>query len=289
MNKKYHKTRKCSTCNKELFYSCISSYNLAEKNKQKCRSCATVLYAKRKADCSFLLEESLEKYYWLGFIIADGHISKNNRLKITLAIKDTEHLEKLAKRLKTKITITKNVQCSLTAMNRKILSQLKKEYKIKHNKTQNPCDISNITGDNLEAFKIGFIDGDGNIISTGGKNSERKDFQIRIKCHKSWKDNLEYMFGKAYINSQGYALSCISNTVESKKLKQFAVENNLPFLERKWKNINLNYISRCETASLRVKKYLELKQQNKTNKYIADKLGISESGLYMLKRRNNLI
>jgi len=50
---------------------------------------------KKLADLSPLLNETLEAYYWMGFIMADGHLSKQNRLTVTLAIKDSDHLLKL--------------------------------------------------------------------------------------------------------------------------------------------------------------------------------------------------
>lgn len=239
----YKNTRFCPECNKELFYSCSSSYCLSRKRNSLCTSCSNLKKANRQNECSFLLKENLLRYYWLGFILADGHISNKDRLNITLAIKDINHLEKLAKLLNTKVKITKHGQCFISLMNTKVLSVLKDIYKIKSNKTENPCDISLIKGDNLKALSIGFIDGDGNITNTAGV---RKDFQIRIKTHKSWLENLKYMYGKAYINNSGYALTCISNTKESKKLKEFAINNSLPILKRKWEIVNLNYNSRTK-------------------------------------------
>ena len=47
---------------------------------------------KRKSNLKVLLDESLITYYWIGFIMADGHIHGNKRLHIALSTKDKTHL-----------------------------------------------------------------------------------------------------------------------------------------------------------------------------------------------------
>ena len=42
--------------------------------------------------------QSEEQFYWLGFMYADGNLSKKgNRIEIRLSIKDKDHLEKFKK------------------------------------------------------------------------------------------------------------------------------------------------------------------------------------------------
>ncbi len=41
-----------------------------------------------------LLNEDNETYYWIGFIMADGCISRNKTLSLGLAIQDEEHTGK---------------------------------------------------------------------------------------------------------------------------------------------------------------------------------------------------
>lgn len=53
----------------------------------------------KKCNLEKLLLDVPETYYWIGFILADGHISKNNRLVVTLSVKDKNHLIKLQKYL----------------------------------------------------------------------------------------------------------------------------------------------------------------------------------------------
>ena len=48
--------------------------------------------------CEKLLEDTPESFYWMGFLIADSHISiKNNRIELSLAEQDLEHLYKYSK------------------------------------------------------------------------------------------------------------------------------------------------------------------------------------------------
>ena len=53
---------------------------------------------------SKLLDGSNISYYWIGFILADGHMTKNNTIQINLNKKDILHLEKL-KSLRDGVTI----------------------------------------------------------------------------------------------------------------------------------------------------------------------------------------
>jgi len=232
-----------------------------------------------------LLGNSLVDYYWLGFILADGHIT-TKRLKVVLSIKDTSHLLKLANYLNTTIKYESiHNYPYIDIANKKILTSLKEKYNIADNKTENPPDITSIVGDNLTALTIGFIDGDGNIT----KLFNRKDFHIRVKVHKSWLNVLIYMFGKSYINNAGYALSVISNTKEVKKWKSFALKYNLPILNRKWDIIDMEFVSKQELGQnniIAVKKFL---QNGISRKKMCDILGISKSGLSLLIKRNNLV
>lgn len=86
--------------------------------------------------------DSEEKAYWLGFILADGNVYKNEKtyqhlLQIGLSIKDFAHLEKFKKFLKTNLPIKLNknkTSCILQVQSKKILSDLEK-YNIFPRKT----------------------------------------------------------------------------------------------------------------------------------------------------------
>lgn len=198
-------------------------------------------------DMSRLLDdESLVKYYWLGFLLADGSFASRGRLKVTLSSKDRGHLQKLQEFLQIKNihdTFGKYPDSTIAGMDVILLKELCRRYSIHSNKTENPPIITSITNDKLKALSIGFIDGDGSIC----KYSKRKDAFIRVKLHKTWLDTLNYIYpNKAKINKEGYAEACISGFIEVKKLKEFGIKNQLPILERKWNKIDLEYITRAE-------------------------------------------
>lgn len=289
----YYKTRNCPLCNKELKYSCVSSYCLATTHNANCRNCATKQYAKRIGDCSFLLDDTSEAYYWVGFCLADGHF-RNGRLLVTLSIKDLEHLKILADKLNITVNLTIKTQCKLAIMHLEIIEKLCKKFDIQQVKTYNPPNISifsQIPKNLLLALFAGFIDGDGNIQML----QYRKDCNLRIKCHSSWikileffRDNFLNNNSSVKINASGYAQLICSDSVILKELKSKVLELAIPVMERKWNKINMEHIGKTELSKIRIKKVKELLVLRKSKKDIQKELGISCSGLSMLIKRNNL-
>jgi len=213
---------------------------------------------RRSSNVKNLISGSLIGFYWVGFILADGYIQDNNRLYVTLSSKDKDHLNKLAlflninlrtgrAKVNDKIFDTATISCK-DVDNIPVLCNI---FNIDSNKSENPPDFNSyvFTEEQLLALIIGFIDGDGSIT----KMHKRKDFNLRIKCHSSWVDNLYFIEQTIYnycklpnkqpsltkINNQGYASLCISNNEIIKKLKIFTIEKSLPILERKWDKIIL--------------------------------------------------
>lgn len=274
----------CPNCGTIQNYSCENSLLLAMKKNTVCKTCSSFMKAKRKGNAEYLLGTTLDVYYWLGFIMADGHIS-NGRLAITLAYKDRAHLEKLAKNLNIEVKDSKDMtKSTITIMDKKIFTVLCSLYNITNNKTIIPCDITSLQNENLIAFSIGFIDGDGTIQQL----HNRKDFHISIKNYHTWLDNLKHMFGKSYINNAGYAVACLSNTEDCKNLKLFAIDNSLPILDRKWDIVDLNYTSKQEIAKQRINIVKQMITDNKSRKEIMNEISISKGGLSLLIQRNKL-
>lgn len=211
----------------------------------------------RKSKLNILLNESLTTYYWIGFILADGHIANNKRLCVALSIKDSEHLLKFAEYIQCtnilKGTRTYNgvahEYISITAQNIDVIPKLAAKFNIVSNKTENPPDMSayEITNEQRLALIIGFIDGDGSIV----KLTNRTDVNLKIKVHSKWFNNLVYIEDAIYayimevkkvesltrLNTQNYAELVISNNKVIKKLKSFAIGTKLPILERKWSRV----------------------------------------------------
>ena len=295
---KYKKTRFCPSCGKELFYSCNSSYNLCKRTEAKCRSCATFLYAKSKGNCKRLLEGSLESYYWIGFILADGHIHNKRRLVVNLSVKDEQHLKNLAFFLNIpKLTYSKKGSgevCKIAVMDTYFLNILSEKFDINSNKTKMPPNLSvfdSLSEKELLAIFTGFIDGDGHI----KKRKNLSSFSMTIKNHKNWFDFLNYFNnkilkdkGKNKINSQGYSNLTVTDTTVLKNLKEKVMELNLPIMLRKWDNINLEFMSKYQLATIRKDKIVNYLKQGLKNKEIAEKLGMCQSAVSSSIKRNNL-
>lgn len=171
--------------------------------------------------------ETLESYYWIGFLFADGHFNKKGQLKLSLQKKDFDHLNKFANYIECNIREYKNC-FEVTAMDKEFIEQFSKKYSITSNKTKNPPILPDLNN----SFIIGLIDGDGYI----NKNNQF----IAIKMHHSWFENLiliknwfnEYNCS-VMINNQGYAYLYLPKKVYL-ILKEYINQNNIPHLERKW-------------------------------------------------------
>lgn len=146
-----------------------------------------------------------EKAYWLGFIWADGYITKTKSFGIELAIKDKEHLEKLQKDLKSNTRIKErnkesfgkeNSSCILEFRNLKMVSDLQ-NIGLVSNKTYN-LPIPKISEKYYRDFIRGFFDGDGTyVLNTKSYNKE-------ISCVCYCEDFLKWIkqdFDKNKINS----------------------------------------------------------------------------------------
>lgn len=207
--------------------------------------------SQRKGSLHKLLEETLETYYWIGFILADGHFTKSNQLVVVSSLKDQLHLEKLAKFLDGQVKIydrsdspgkyegSEKQFCRIAIQDHKIGKQIKEKFDINNNKTYKPNDLRklNIQNDLMKSLIIGFVDGDGSFLT---ENS------IRIECHSAWRNNLFYIkeFCEKYLDAPDMSISDESrehcyitlNSKSTKELRQFALENKLPFMQRKWIN-----------------------------------------------------
>lgn len=186
---------------------------------------------------------------WIGFLLADGHFSKNNRMKVTLSIEDREHLLKLATYLESNLGINgKQTTATIAILDTYNVKKLKEKFDISNNKTENPPKIGSflkMRDENFFSLIIGYIDGDGSI----GKQYGRNDAILRIQAHKNWlpflcliNHFLQRYIGLAiksypYINSSGYAQTTLANSKILSEMKKKIIQFNLPYMERKWNNI----------------------------------------------------
>ena len=210
---------------------------------------------KCKRKLANLLTENAYNYYWLGFIMADGHFSKKGELKISLGLKDIEHLKKFGQYVNANIHIkdaqtygkyTSDKSCCLTIMDVNSVRTLSERFCINSTKTYEACSLDCLdTDDKFLAFFTGLVDGDGCITQnkTGNVN------MLRIQCHSSWLNvycqigerlkrlyNIDY---KCYIDKTGYCKFAIYRYESLIKIKNEVIKLNIPLLERKWDKICL--------------------------------------------------
>lgn len=132
-----------------------------------------------------------EKAYWLGFLIADGYITKrDNSYKIGIALSscDIGHLEKLNKSLDsdypirtyeaTKNSYSNNSYSRLIYSSKTMFNDLLKYNFVEH-KTNilNPPDLS-LLNDFTSDFIRGYFDGNGSIAHTNTEKSNSYAFKL---------------------------------------------------------------------------------------------------------------
>ena len=114
------------------------------------------------------IQDSTNKYYWLGFLSADGAVVKNT-LTIELHKKDIQHLEKFNTFFENTAPISirinnQNVECARASINSFQLVKYLQQYNIYQNKSLTYIiPIDKIPQQYLMDFIRGLIDGDGSI------------------------------------------------------------------------------------------------------------------------------
>lgn len=279
-----------NTSNGKGLYLCVCG-NYVNKWKSNVRngsvtSCGCI-NRRLQNKLSKLLDGSLESFYWLGFLFADGHFTNLGRLTITLSSKDAAHLNKFnefvgscgnVRECGTKVRFSVNdIETIQTIMMR---------YGLNQNKTYYPPALLELQGDERTAFFIGFIDGDGSIQYQTG----RKDCRITIKLHSSWLSWLEdLMETPCHLNSSGYAYGCIASNAKLKHLKTFVINNKLPALSRKWDKIDLDFVNRTELSNIRKPVIFDMYENGYSIKDISTLLEMKYSAVYhCLKRGGKL-
>jgi hypothetical protein len=223
-----------------------------------------------KSDLKILLDENLESFYWIGYILADGNLNKAlSSLNLTSSIIDKAQLERYAKYIKTSniyesisgsgFNNKKYYKISVVTQDKENVEKISKKFNIKPNKTKYPPDTNiykMFREDQCIALVLGIIDGDGTI------TFNNRQYQLSIYGSYEWsgfykfigdilkdKYRLNYYFvGSRKIrnfkdkngiikprNQDAYLRICSKRLLQ--ELKYFALYNNLPILERKWNKV----------------------------------------------------
>ena len=230
----------------------------------------------KKAQIINLINGTNESFYWLGFLIADGHFSKTNHIQINLNEKDLGHLNKFAKFIEYENELIKpNISVSFIEIKNEIYDLLKTH----NDKTHNPCCLSKLSGDSFFSFIIGFIDGDGCIDTKG---------YLTIKCHNSWLDNLNIMiselsnnnFNLGRVDSAGLAIVQLKKIKIMQETKKKAIRLGLPFLDRKWGRVDLKKEIKIDKINRIKNECFNYFEQNILPKEIIKKTNLSRSFIY---------
>ena len=257
----------------------------------------------RMGDLSPLLDETCESFYWLGFILADGHLRPPGGFSMNLSVKDKGHLEKLSKFFNYKKELRKSIQHSyeiyvMSFCDPDNFDELVDKFSISQTKTYNPPDFYeyDFSDDLMFSLIIGFIDGD------GWMNHTRSGSQLGIVSHIKWKNNLEFIkeflyryccFSNKmkkpsiYIKENKCVLQ-ISNLYNIINMKNKAIDLGLDriYLKRKWDRIDINHENPVTKLSReRMEKALKMKQGKCHVSEIAKELGMSVPGVYNILSR----
>lgn len=190
-------------------------------------------------------EKSLETFYWIGFILADGSFY-NNRFEFGLKEDDVDVLKAFAAYIEFKGDIkhrdsTKSNRIQFN--NKSSIEKFMKEYGFDYNKTYNPCSFEsfkNYSKEQITSLLIGIINGDGNIQENGSTYANA----ITITAHKLWKsfyeDLLNFLEIPLHISKREDNNSITIRICKREyciALKHFIVNNNLFYFSRKWDKI----------------------------------------------------
>jgi hypothetical protein len=139
----------------------------------------------RKGTLEPLFNKTIESYYWLGFIAADGYISKTGHLLISQSDKDKENMDKMAIFLKTNIYsfmrdsgyVKECLTHRINISDRVLGLKINEMFGVTGKKTYTTIKLDFIeTEDQAIAFLCGIIDGDGS----------KQGSAYGIQCDNSW-------------------------------------------------------------------------------------------------------
>ena len=202
-------------------------------------------------NCSRLLGNDLEVFYWMGLILADGSIfHPTSRLSLELA--DRDHVERFRLFLGVNATIhsrDRNRNHYVALCDSESVPKIVSKFDLKRSKTYAPPSVDHyrewFSREQLIALAVGFIDGDGNV------RSQKAGGQITLENHASWADFQCFLVSEIFflaslaqdrsyarLNCRGYSCISINKKPVIKALLRFIETNNLPIMRRKWDTIS---------------------------------------------------
>lgn len=220
---------------------------ILKTNNIKTKSCGNA-YRLRKYKLNehyFNKIDNENKAYWLGFIIADGHVSDDG-LILRLCIKDENHLKKFLKDIESDTLIKYDIKtksCNISLYSYDLVKSLRK-LKLSKNKSKDAI-FPSVKKSLLKHLMRGMVDGDGSISIT--KNKYKKGvhpiFAIKMcgtkdivtKFHDNIINKLKLNNHKISCTDNGFCqVEWGGNKLTIKILSWFYKDANV-YLERKYK------------------------------------------------------
>jgi hypothetical protein len=211
----------------------------------------SLLYRVHRRNSRFFSEINPITSYYAGLLAADGCISDNGSVSLSLHNNDVTYLEKfkLALEYDGKITKSKTEEISvLRICDRGIIGDLEENFNLHARKTKNlepPFITDNIC---IRAFIIGYIDGDGCISYMKGRHV-KKYISLSLMGTKSLLTWVTSFFDKEFPPSYWKSAKirprsntdmweyCIKGKRAASIIRDFS-SIDVPKFERKWSKIN---------------------------------------------------
>ncbi len=245
---------------------------------------------KRVADLSVLLDENPATYYWMGFLVADGHFYET-AIKLHLSELDRNHMDKFRQFVN---YTGKAKGCTMNSMNSSVVKQVRMKFGVSNRKTFEPCDLLWMKDrpDLFFSFVVGMIDGDGHLAKRRGFVSS-----IAVKLHRSWLENLEVVERFLYeycsitrstrykenrlakITKSGYAQLLLTDTSLISAIRDKLLSLNLPVMSRKWDCVKKVDVRRDQLLSQRWSEVQMMLNNGMSRKEIAAEIGIRYQAL----------
>lgn len=222
-------------------------------------------FSRKKYYCNYDFFKKIDtedKAYWLGFLYADGCITKTAGINLLLSSEDRDHLEKYKKSLEAEHPIEDRIQFVKHYKEDRLIEQ--KSSKIRLFSSEMVEDLKNLGCMRLKTFKLkfptsdqvpdhlirhfirGYFDGDGSIWVSEYKGKYKKwgftilgneDFCKKCKsiifnqCGVS-------LFERKHQTTDGIIYIYSTNVIDINKIKNFLYNNAKIFLSRKLEKFN---------------------------------------------------
>lgn len=279
--KDYQNGKSLAQCSREYRLSVkeikkiLNSNNIHIRTRQE-QTVYTNKARAKKINHQYFDELTEEKAYYLGFIAADGSISKrDNEIKIALSSVDHYWLEELRTKMESERKVKKSVtnngfEISSFQFSSEPIKNKLKEYSIVPNKTYTGITMKSLPTDSLKwAFFKGYFDGDGSF--SWNKNTKQGTFKI-ASYKREILNEFKQLIEKYYNLHIGiYCLKRKTGPIYSMEistvgsliiLKRFYEEVNSPCLLRKKEKYNDFLDYRIENLSPRAKAAFNTKVEN---------------------------